>query len=171
MSDVIRILGIDPGLRRCGWGVVDMRGTRLSFHACGTIMPDPKAPMSTRLLTLFETMNEVIAQHRPDRAAIEDTFMNSNAASALKLGAARAAAMLAPAQAGLSVENYAPRAIKKAIVGTGKADKAQMAAMVAMLLPGCKAQADEADALAIAICCANHAPLAAALESKMGRAS
>lgn len=170
MSEVIRILGIDPGLRRCGWGLVDMRGTRLSFHACGTIMPDPKAPMSERLLTLFTQMNTVIATHQPHRAAIEDTFMNSNAASALKLGAARAAAMLAPAQAGLGVENYAPRAIKKALVGSGRADKAQMAAMVAMLLPGCKARDDEADALAIAICCANHAPLAIALDSKMEQA-
>ncbi len=161
---MIRILGIDPGLRRCGWGLVDVRGTRLSFHACGTIIPDPKAEMSTRLLSIFSQMNDVIDQHKPDRAAIEDTFMNTNAASALKLGAARAAAMLAPAQAGLGVENYAPRAIKKALVGTGRADKGQMAAMVAMLLPGCQAKADEADALAIAICCANHAPLASALE-------
>ncbi len=164
MSQVIRILGIDPGLRRCGWGLVDVRGTRISFHACGTVIPDPKAQMSVRLLSIFEQMNEVIQTHRPDRAAIEDTFMNSNAASALKLGAARAAAMLAPAQAGLGVENYAPRTIKKALVGTGRADKGQMAAMVAMLLPGCAAKADEADALAIAICCANHAPLASALE-------
>ncbi len=164
MSEMIRILGIDPGLRRCGWGLVDVRGSKISYHACGTIIPDTKAEMSVRLLHIFHEMRAVIARYNPDRAAIEDTFMNNNAASALKLGAARAAAMLAPAEAGLGVENYAPRLIKKAIVGTGRADKNQMAAMVAMLLPGCTAKADEADALAIAICCANHAPLATALE-------
>ena len=171
MSEKIRILGIDPGLRRCGWGLVDVRGSKISFLACGTIMPDTKAEMSVRLLHLFREMRTVIDQYKPDRAAIEDTFMNNNAASALKLGAARAAAMLAPADAGLGVENYAPRTIKKAIVGTGRADKAQMAAMVALLLPGCSAKADEADALAIAICCANHAPLASALATSLENAS
>ncbi len=164
MSEMIRILGIDPGLRRCGWGLVDVRGSKLSFCACGTIIPDTKAPMSQRLLHIFEEMSGVVLTHEPQIAAIEDTFMNSNAASALKLGAARAAAMLAPAKSGLSVENFAPRAIKKAIVGTGRADKSQMSAMVAILLPGCEAKADEADALAIAICAANHAPLKNALE-------
>jgi crossover junction endodeoxyribonuclease RuvC len=164
MSEMIRILGIDPGLRRCGWGVVEVRGSKIRFRDCGTIMPDTKAEMSERLLHIFRQMCAVIETHQPHRAAIEDTFMNTNAASALKLGAARAAAMLAPAEAGLRVENYAPRAIKKALVGTGKADKNQMAAMVAILLPGCSAKADEADALAIAICSANHAPLASALE-------
>ena len=164
MSKVIRILGIDPGLRRCGWGLVQVRGTRLGFLACGTICPKTDAPMSARLLTLFADLRAVIDAHRPDRAAIEDTFVNANPASALKLGAARAAAMLAPAEAGLEVAEFAPRTIKKAIVGTGRADKNQMAAMIAMLLPGCSARADEADALAVAICAAHHVPPAGALE-------
>ena len=158
MSKVIRILGIDPGLRRCGWGLVDADGARVRFVQCGTITPPAAAPMSERLLAIFSALGGVIARHQPQRAAIEDTFVNANPASALKLGAARAAAMLAPAQAGLAVASYAPRTIKKALVGTGRADKAQMAAMITVLLPGCSARADEADALAVAICAAHHAP-------------
>ena len=164
MSKVIRILGIDPGLRRCGWGLVDVQGAHVRFLACGTICPKTDAPMSVRLLKIFASLGGVITQHQPDRAAIEDTFVNANPASALKLGAARAAAMLAPAQAGLEVASFAPRTIKKALVGTGRADKAQMAAMIAVLLPGCTARADEADALAVAICAAHHAPSVQALE-------
>ncbi len=158
MSKVIRIIGIDPGLRRCGWGLVDVQGARVRFVHCGTITPPTALPMSQRLLKIFSALGEVIGHYQPHCAAIEDTFVNANPASALKLGAARAAAMLAPAQAGLEVASFAPRTIKKALVGTGRADKAQMAAMIAVLLPGCAARADEADALAVAICAAHHAP-------------
>jgi crossover junction endodeoxyribonuclease RuvC len=152
MTNTIRILGLDPGLRRCGWGVVASEGSRLSYVAHGVICPDEKAPFSERLLHLFEAVAEVVAAHAPDEAAIEETFVNVNGASTLKLGHARAAAMLAPARAGLSVAEYAPTEIKKALVGTGGADKAQIAFMVKRLLPACgDPKADAADALAVAL--------------------
>lgn len=158
MTEVIRILGIDPGLRHCGWGVITLDGTRLGFVDCGTISPDPKMEMAARLLALFDGMSSIVERYKPARAAIEDTFVNANPASALKLGHARAAALLAPAHAGLDVASFAPTAVKKAVVGTGRADKTQIAAMIAMLLPGATASKDAADALAIAICAAHHNP-------------
>jgi crossover junction endodeoxyribonuclease RuvC len=155
MNDAIRpvrILGLDPGLRRTGWGVVTISGARLAHVAHGVIVPDEKAAFSERLLHLFEAISAVIAAHQPDEAAVEETFMNNNAASALKLGHARACAMIAPARAGLPVAEYAATVVKKAVVGTGAADKAQVGFMIARLLPTAgKTTADAADALAVAI--------------------
>ena len=154
--NTIRILGLDPGLRRLGWGVIDVSGARLSWVAHGVIEPDPDQALSVRLLELFDRLSEVIVQWRPDEAAIEETFVNMNPSSTLKLGHARAAAMLAPARAGLSVAEYAALDIKKSVVGAGRAEKDQILYMVKRLLPlsgsaegGLKA--DAADALACAI--------------------
>jgi crossover junction endodeoxyribonuclease RuvC len=148
----LRILGLDPGLRRTGWGVVAVEGARLTHVAHGVIAPDTDAPFADRLLHLFEAIGEVIAAHGPHEAAVEETFMNNNAASALKLGHARACALLAPAQAGLTVAEYGNSVIKKAVVGTGAADKGQVGFMIARLLPTAgKTTADAADALAVAI--------------------
>ncbi|MET0273867.1 MAG: crossover junction endodeoxyribonuclease RuvC [Phenylobacterium sp.] len=148
----LRILGLDPGLRRTGWGVVAIDGARIAHVAHGVIVPSTTAAFSERLLCLFEAISEVIAAHAPDEAAVEETFMNNNAASALKLGHARACAMLAPARAGLIVAEYAATVVKKAVVGTGAADKAQVGFMIARLLPTAgKTTADAADALAVAI--------------------
>lgn len=156
MSAPIRILGIDPGLRHTGWGVIAVAGSRLSLVAEGRISPEPDQPLSDRLIQIHTALENLIVDHRPDEAAAEETFMASNAASALKLGHARAAALLAPARAGLPVAEYAARLVKKSVVGTGGADKAQIAAMIGILLPGCKAKDDAADALAVAICHAHH---------------
>ena len=156
MTQAIRILGIDPGLNATGWGVIVQDGTRLSLIAHGVIKAPPKAAMAKRLCFIHDAVEALIDEHQPHEAAIEDQFVANNPGSALKLGQARAAAMLAPARAGLVVGEYAPRLVKKAVVGTGGADKAQVAAMVSVLLPGAKATADDADALAIAICHANH---------------
>lgn len=152
MSQAIRILGLDPGLRRTGWGVVAVDGSRLVWVGHGVIAPPEAGPLSERLLALFVGVAEVIRGHAPHEAAIEETFMTANGASTLKLGHARAAAMLAPASAGLTVAEYAAREVKKAVVGTGAADKAQVAFMVARLLPASGSPvADAADALAVAI--------------------
>ena len=151
------ILGLDPGLRRTGWGVVAVEGSRLSWVAHGVIAPPQDAPFSERLLALFEGVCAVVAEHAPDEAAIEETFVNVNAASTLKLGHARAAALIAPARAGLPVAEYSPARVKQAVVGTGGADKTQVAFMVRRLLPACgDASADAADALAVAIAHAHH---------------
>lgn len=148
----LRILGLDPGLRKTGWGVIRVEGNRLSHLGHGVIAPDEKAPFSERLLALFDGISAVVADWTPDEAAIEETFMNNNAASALKLGHARAAALLAPAKAGLPVAEYAARVVKKSVVGTGAADKDQVAFMIARILPGSAvATADAADALAVAV--------------------
>jgi len=152
MTNAIRILGLDPGLRRTGWGVISIEGSRLGHIAHGVIAPDETAALSDRLLTLFEAVREIVATHAPHEAAIEQTFVNANGASTLKLGHARAAGMVAAASAGLSVAEYAAREVKKAICGTGAADKTQVAFMVARLLPASGAPgADAADALAVAI--------------------
>jgi crossover junction endodeoxyribonuclease RuvC len=152
MTNAIRILGLDPGLRRTGWGVVQVEGARLSHVAHGVIAPRDTLPFSERLLFLFEAVARVIGEHAPHEAAIEETFVTANGASTLKLGHARAAAMIAPARAGLPVAEYAAKVVKKAVVGTGGADKDQVAFMVARLLPTAGAPgADAADALAVAI--------------------
>lgn len=152
MMNAIRILGLDPGLRKTGWGVIAVDGARLIHVAHGVIAPDDKAALSDRLLALFLGVSAVIAEHDPHEAAIEETFMNTNGASTIKLGHARAAAMLAPAHAGLPVAEYAARYVKKAIVGAGAADKTQIAFMVERILPPAKgAVLDAADALAVAI--------------------
>ena len=148
----IRILGLDPGLRRTGWGVIVCEGSRLSHVAHGVIAPKDSLPFAERLLHLFNAITEVLETHRPDEAAVEETFMNNNAQSALKLGHARAMALLVPARAGLPVGEYAAKVVKKAVVGTGGADKDQVAFMIARLLPTAgPTTADAADALAVAI--------------------
>jgi len=152
MSNAIRILGLDPGLRRTGWGVVAVDGARLSHIAHGVIAPPDQLPLAQRLLILFDAVCTVIAEHAPDEAAVEETFMTANGQSTLRLGHARAAVMIAPARAGLPVAEYAAKVVKKAIVGTGGADKDQVAFMIARLLPTAGAPtADAADALAVAI--------------------
>lgn len=152
MANAIRILGLDPGLRRTGWGVVAVDGARLSWVAHGVVAPSDKLPLAERLLALLDGVGEVIAAHAPHEAAVEEVFMTANGASTLKLGHARAASLIAPARAGLSVAEYAARKVKQCVVGTGGADKAQVAFMVARLLPAsCGPTADAADALAVAI--------------------
>ncbi|NEX91638.1 crossover junction endodeoxyribonuclease RuvC [Caulobacter sp. 17J65-9] len=152
MANKIRILGLDPGLRRTGWGVVSSEGSRLSWVAHGVIAPDESAPFAERLLHLFEEITNVIETWTPDEAAVEETFVNVNGSSTLKLGHARACALIAPARAGLSVAEYAPTEVKKALVGTGGADKTQVAFMVKRLLPTAgDVKADAADALAVAV--------------------
>ena len=152
MTNAIRILGLDPGLRRTGWGVVAVDGARLSHIAHGVICPRDDLPLSERLLFLFEAVAAVVAAQAPHEAAIEETFVTANGSSTLKLGHARAAAMLAPAQAGILVAEYAAKVVKKSVVGTGSADKTQIAFMVRRLLPTSgDPTADAADALAVAI--------------------
>ena len=152
-----RIIGIDPGLRHLGWGVIESVGSRLIFIACGALTTDAKAALSERLRQLHEGLTGVIAAHRPDEAAVEQTFVNRDPQSALKLGQARGIALVVPALAGLSVAEYAANVVKKTVVGAGHADKVQIAAMVRLLLPKSNAQsADAADALAIAITHAQH---------------
>lgn len=148
----VRILGLDPGLRRTGWGVVVIDGSRLTHVAHGVIEPKETLAFADRLLFLFEAVVRIIEEHAPDEAAVEETFVNSNASSTLKLGHARAAAMIAPARAGLPVAEYAATVVKKAVVGTGAADKTQVAFMIRRLLPTAgDATSDAADALAVAI--------------------
>jgi crossover junction endodeoxyribonuclease RuvC len=152
----IRILGLDPGLRRTGWGVIVVDGARIAHVAHGVIAPKETLPFAERLLWLFEAISEIVAAHAPHEAAVEETFMNNNAQSALKLGHARAMALLVPARAGLPVAEYAAKVVKKAVVGTGGADKDQVAYMIARLLPTAgPTTADAADALAVAIAHAN----------------
>jgi crossover junction endodeoxyribonuclease RuvC len=152
MAPAIRILGLDPGLRRTGWGVISVEGSRLAHVAHGVIAPPDTLSLAERLLILFEAIGEIIVLHAPHEAAVEETFMTANGASTLKLGHARAAAMIAPARAGLPVAEYAAKVVKKAVVGTGGADKAQVAFMIARLLPAAGGpSADAADALAVAI--------------------
>ena len=153
----IRIMGIDPGLRNCGWGVVEQTGSRLAFVAAGTVRSDAKAGLPKRLLAIHEGLAAVLAEHAPHEAAIEETFVNKDARATLKLGQARGAAMLVPAMAGLAIGEYAPNQVKKTVIGVGHGTKAQINLMVGMLLPQAKWDSDDAaDALAIAICHAHH---------------
>ncbi|MBX9739821.1 MAG: crossover junction endodeoxyribonuclease RuvC [Beijerinckiaceae bacterium] len=153
----IRILGIDPGLRNTGWGVVDAEGSRLSFVACGTIHSDAKSTLAERLRQLHDGLTAVIHAHMPEEAAVEETYVNRDPQSALKLGQARGVALLVPAIAGLSVAEYAANLVKKTVTGAGHAEKTQIAMMVKVLLPRSSATgADAADALAVAICHAQH---------------
>ena len=152
-----RIIGIDPGLRHLGWGIIESEGSRLIFVACGALKTDAKANLGERLRQLHEGLTAIIAAHHPDEAAVEQTFVNRDPQSALKLGQARGIALVVPALAGLSVAEYAANVVKKTVVGAGHADKNQIAAMVRLLLPKSNAQsADAADALAIAITHAQH---------------
>ena len=146
------IIGLDPSLSCTGWGIVSKQGNRLSHIANGQVKTDPKAPLAQRLVVLDRALAAVIAEFQPDSGAVEEVFVNSNAQSTLKLGQARGVCLLALARAGMPVAEYAARLVKKAIVGTGAADKVQVQAMLGVLLPGIKlAGADAADALAVAI--------------------
>ncbi|MGC2854467.1 crossover junction endodeoxyribonuclease RuvC [Novispirillum sp. DQ9] len=166
----MRVLGLDPGLRNTGWGVIDTDGNRLRAVADGVVHSDAALPLSERLNQLFEGISGVIATWEPDEAAIEETFVNKNPHSTLKLGQARGVVMLAPARRGLAVAEYAPTVIKKAVVGTGTAAKDQVGLMIRTLLPGCLAASpDAADALAVAICHAHHRVSAATLARALAR--
>ena len=152
------ILGIDPGLRNTGWGVIESDGNRLKHLAHGTVTSDAAFDLAQRLAQLHDGLFEVVKQWQPQACAVEETFVNRNPVSTLKLGQARGVALLVPARAGLVVAEYAPNHIKKALVGVGHAEKAQVHAMVARLLHGAaKAGSDAADALAVAICHAHQA--------------
>ncbi len=151
------LLGLDPGLGTTGWGLIRAEGNRLSHLANGQLKTDAKAPLPRRLAHLDAMLAALIADHVPQGAAVEEVFVNSNPQSTLKLAHARGVAIAAAARAGLDVGEYAPRLVKKAVVGTGTAEKAQVHAMVSRLLPGVRiAGADAADALAVAICHAHH---------------
>lgn len=157
MSRSIRIIGLDPGLRRTGWGVVDCEGNRLSYIACGSVETDSAESLAERLAALHAGLAAVIKAHAPDEAAVEETFVNADPRSALKLGQARGIVLLAPAQAGLVVAEYAPNLVKKSIVGAGRAEKIQVRKMIAVLLPKAVPETDDAcDALALAITHAHH---------------
>ena len=161
----MRVLGIDPGLRNMGWGVISVNGSRLS-HVANGVCTSGTGDLAQRLLRLHLALTDIFATYAPDTAAVEQTFVNSNGAATLKLGQARGIAMLVPAQAGIDVGEYAPNAVKKAVVGVGHADKAQIAHMVKLQLPGVElAGPDAADALAIAICHAHHAQTARRLSA------
>ena len=157
MQQSVRIIGIDPGLRNTGWGIVESLGSSLKFVAAGTVRSTAKAELATRLCELHDGLSGIVHTHRPDEAAVENTFVNKDAGATLKLGQARGIALLVPALAGLSVAEYAPNAVKKAIIGVGHGDKTQIKLMVGMLLPKAVYDSDDAaDALAIAICHAHH---------------
>ena len=151
-GEAIRIIGIDPGLRRTGWGIIDTDGVRLGFVACGSVISDEGESLGVRLRQLFDGLQEVLARLSPVEAAIEQTFVNRDGSATLKLGQARGIAMLVPALLALPIAEYAPNVVKKTVVGAGHADKGQIRAMVGYLLPrAVPDSADAADALAIAI--------------------
>ena len=157
MQTATRIIGIDPGLRRCGWGIIETLGNRLTFVAAGTIKPPIEGSLAARLAVLFAELGMVLNQYSPQEAAVEETFVNAGARSALILGQARGVVLLAPAARGLPVAEYAANLVKKSVVGTGHAEKGQVALMVKTLMPAADVKgADAADALAIAICHAHH---------------
>lgn len=153
----MKILGIDPGLNCTGWGVIEQQGNRLSFIAAGQVKTDAKLALAERLKLLHEGMTKMLALYKPQEAAIEETFMNTNALSSLKLGHARGALMLSVSLENVPLTEYATRLVKKSVVGSGKAEKSQVEAMVKIILPSAKAtSADAYDALAVAICHAHH---------------
>src|SRR5258707_14790268 len=154
----MRVLGIDPGLRHTGWGIIDVAGNRLCHVADGVVHAPTTLPLAERLVALFRQLGEVLERFNPDEAAVEESFVNKNAASTLKLGVARGVVLLAPAERGVPVAEYSANMIKKSVVGAGHAEKSQVQLMVRRLLPGCAiAEPDAADALAVAICHAHHA--------------
>jgi crossover junction endodeoxyribonuclease RuvC len=158
----MRLIGLDPGLRNTGWGIIESAGSRLRYVADGAVHTDSDRPLAERLVQLHEGLAAVIATYRPVAAAVEETFVNKNPTSTLKLGLARGVALLVPALAGLAVAEYPANLVKKSVVGAGHAGKEQVQAMVRILLPGCLTEtADAADALAVAICHAHHAETAA----------
>jgi crossover junction endodeoxyribonuclease RuvC len=153
----MRLLGLDPGLRNTGWGVIDATDNRLSWVADGVVHSDDASSLAERLTQLHRGICQVVSEFAPEEAAVEETFVNQNPASTLKLGQARGAVLLAAGLSGLRVAEYAPRLVKQSLVGTGRAAKDQVAMMVRRLLPGCHStQADSTDALAVAICHAHH---------------
>jgi crossover junction endodeoxyribonuclease RuvC len=153
----MRLLGLDPGLQRTGWGLIEARGNALRFLAAGVVTTEPAHDLASRLDTLYRGLQEVVARHRPQAAAVEETVVNVNAESSLKLGHARGVVLLAAAHAGLEVTEYAAKTVKRSVVGTGAAQKRQVAMMVRMLLPGSgRISGDAADALAVALCHAHH---------------
>ncbi|WP_264812448.1 crossover junction endodeoxyribonuclease RuvC, partial [Acetobacter oeni] len=170
MTSCTRLIGIDPGLRFTGWGIIDVAGNRLSHVADGVIATDGNEPVPTRLCALYDALTALIQTHKPQEAAVEETYVNRNGASTLKLGYARGVALLAPALEGLAVAEYGAMAVKRAVVGTGAATKDQVEMMVRRLLPTATiSRADASDALAVVIC---HAHLrASALRVAAGRAS
>ena len=157
MTRANRIIGIDPGLRRTGWGVIECEGTKLAFVACGSVNADERESLAERLAFIHKGLAGIIERYMPHEAAVEETFVNAGARSALILGQARGVALLTPAARGLPVAEYAANLVKKSVVGTGHADKGQIQLMVKTLLPAADFKgADAADALAIAICHAHH---------------
>lgn len=157
MADIIRIIGIDPGLRRTGWGVIDTIGNSLKFVASGTVTSDGDLDLASRLCQLHDGLAEVVHAYKPDEAAVEQTFVNKDAVATLKLGQARGVVMLVPARAGLPVSEYAPNAVKKSVIGVGHGDKKQIHVMLKILMPKVEFKGDDAaDALAIAICHAHN---------------
>lgn len=164
----MRVLGIDPGLRNMGWGIIDVAGVKLRHVANGTLHTIATDDLASRLLSLHRQLTRVLQEHQPECAAVEQTFVNKDAVATLKLGHARAMALLVPAQAGLTVGEYAPNAVKKAVVGVGKAAKVQVDHMVRMQLPGAPIDSpDAADALAVAICHAFHMQSAGRLQAAL----
>ena len=156
-TGAIRILGVDPGLRNTGWGLIEVTGSRLAFVGCGSIQTDAATAMAGRLAAIHRALAKLIEDERPDEGAVEETFVNRDPRSALKLGQARGVALAALALAGLNVCEYAANLVKKTVVGVGHAEKPQVQMMVKMLLPTSNARsADAADALAVAICHAQH---------------
>lgn len=157
MRHPIRLLGIDPGLRRTGWGIVDTAGNRLSFVASGTVISDGRKSLAERLVELHDGLTDIVRRFEPSEAAVEHTFVNKDAGATLKLGQARGIALLVPSLAGLQVAEYAPNLVKKTVVGTGHAEKEQIRSMVKVLMPKATFNSDDAaDALAVAICHAQH---------------
>lgn len=167
MNSPCRILGLDPGLRITGWGVIDVKGSNLSYIDHGIVTSKSEETLSSRLSSLYSQLVDIINHYNPHEAAVEETFVNKNPLSALKLGMARGVILLAPAQAGLVIGEYAANKVKKSLVGVGHADKTQVAMMVGRLLPKCGgAVKDAADALAVAICHAHYRNF----EQKLGMA-
>jgi crossover junction endodeoxyribonuclease RuvC len=168
----MRLIGLDPGLRTSGWGLVDVAGSRLSHVANGIATTNEKLTTAERLNQIFEQLTAIIETYKPDAAAVEETFVNKNPVTTLKLGLARGAVLLAPARAGLAVAEYSANAVKKAVVGVGHADKDQVGMMVRRLLPGVEiGTPDAADALAVAICHAHHAQTNAVWRAAAGSAA
>ena len=157
MTRLIRIIGIDPGLRRTGWGVVEIAGNRLGFLGCGSVTTREQDGLAERLLTIHDGLARILDEFKPHEAAVEATFVNKDAKATLKLGQARGIAMVVPARAGVPVAEYAPNVVKKSIVGAGHGDKTQVRMMVGVLLPKADPRSDDAaDALAIAVTHAHH---------------
>jgi crossover junction endodeoxyribonuclease RuvC len=157
MTRPIRILGIDPGLRRTGWGIVEVAGNRLGFLACGSVLTNNRDALAERLCAIYDGLARILDEFSPDEAAVEATFVNKDAAATLKLGQARGIAMVVPARAGVPVAEYAPNLVKKSIVGVGHGDKTQVRMMIGVLLPKADPRSDDAaDALAVAVTHAHH---------------